>query len=112
MTDQSPHMQIAAVLSEPTFVADELHILARDAKGLKAGERDLIRRAADELDIAHRTIATIYERWQEQQRMLTAVSDRLIAANAAAAKAHRTIFPTLTLSLGPVPMQMRGITAK
>lgn len=63
--------------------ANELRIIAKDGACLQHPYRDDLMRIADELEMAQRTVATLYAQLIEAKQQLAATQERL-----------RTVYPT------------------
>jgi hypothetical protein len=75
----SPFAATNAVLGEPTYTFEDLHILARDALALTSAQRELIRRGADENLDLRRMIAVLGIELAQCRQQVAAVSDQLTA---------------------------------
>ncbi len=78
MTRQSPFVTVNQVLSEPTSISDDLRIMAKDCHGLKPIDREVMIKAADDLEQAHRSIAALYAGLIERDQLIAAQQDQLL----------------------------------
>lgn len=93
----SPFAVTSAILNEQANVSDELRIVACDG-GVKRDAKDVLIRAADELELQTRTIALVYAELIDARMRLTAAQDQIKALRKV------QVFPTLTMKIGPAPM--------
>ncbi len=89
---------VNATINMPTSVSDELRIIAKDARGMSAQDRDVLRRGAEELELSNRSLALCYAMWLEANQELAAVRDRLPKTAPAIG------FYSMSYSTGPQPM--------
>lgn len=88
-----------AALAGPVNTFDELRIIAKDAP-LKSDDREVLRRAANELEEALRFILVQNAYVIETQQHFLAVNDQLLAARK---QLKAFVDPVLAASLSPKP---------
>jgi hypothetical protein len=59
----------------------ELRVIAADAGKLTANDREILKRGADELELAQCTVSTIYAQLLEAKQQLAAAQQRIKDAN-------------------------------
>ncbi len=74
---ESPFVTVHRLLSEETEAATELRILIKDVFKITPADREVMRKAADELDEAKRCVATLYAAIQEREAALTAAKEQI-----------------------------------
>src|ERR1700677_1768756 len=99
---ESAFVTVNNIIAEQTNVVEELSIIAKDERHLKAADRDALIRGADELETAQRSCAFVYAALLDTQRQLAAVSEKLTEVRAENARSHS--LPSLSLKIGPTPL--------
>lgn len=86
--------EMIAVHQDEALLSDQLRIIAGEAKGLTANDRESLRKSAFVLEEALRMYSSANSSLQDTKARLAAVEDRLREANLALAKSH--VFPTIS----------------
>lgn len=109
----SAFAQIQAVINEEELVSDQLRILAKDARGLTAPERDAIVNGAALIENLLAQHHVLFQRLCEAQQQIAATGDRLREVESGYAarvadlnKAYGLVFPTLSARLVPFMARM------
>lgn len=76
---ESPFATVHRIITEPVNTHDELCIIAKDAAHLSSSDREILRRAANELEILHHALIMSTTELIEARQKHIATNDQLIA---------------------------------
>ena len=94
--------QVNQIVSMRSDAFDELRIVAKDAKSLSVSEREVITRAADELEMMTRLLLVTNAALIESQQMRIATNEQLVEARKISPPASRKL--EVTLFRGTIPI--------